>query len=265
MLNLLTLAAACAALFSARPDRAAVEQTIACYSSTAASAEFAAATPAERTSFRHDQLFALTYAITHYSRRADGAAQRTWTDAGLAIATAEERDAASQGSAPLGAAKYWKASFITFDKALLDGLPIGAEPGATMVFPVHTMTALDEISTLFTEATRLNRTYHGCGALRNLGIMYFARPDFFFPGSSDTARRVLTETYSCDQWFSLNVLYYARALRKTGHLTDAITALTWFIGAADTNPGSFGADRLPETREDQATARSLLTRIRREL
>ncbi len=246
----------CAASYERRPDRAAVEEAIRCYHAVDA-AQLAAATPTQRFNHYEALLSTLTYAVTHYNGANNGAAQRAWANHGLSVSTTLDGETALTNP-QRGAAKFWLASFITFDVALRDGLPIAEEPRFVLRYPSNTMGALEHIRSLFMRAAELNRTYLGCGPYRNLGIIHLSRPEFFFPGSADLAVQALRDTYSCDPWFSLNTIYLARALRRAGRAQEAVPLLQDFITAATTEPQRFGASRVIDTLEDVAKARVLL-------
>ena len=243
---------ACETLFAARPDTVALRSATACYSAFT-DAQVGALTPGARLAFRERQLLALTAAITNPVRQPDSEL-RAWINQGLTITAGLMAEFGDGAAAP-----YWRASMITFEKSLADGLPLatGEEPGFRPLPPVNMLGALSEIRALMVQAQRAGRDYHGYGPLRIEGIMNLMLPEIFFPGSAQRALLLLTDAYSAAPWFSMNAVFYAKALAKSGRRPEAVAVLQRLVAAEGDLP-SLGADRVPESQADIVTARRLL-------
>lgn len=246
----------CEALYGARPEASALRGAVACYGAFAADRVSALAADA-RLSFHERQLLALTAAITSRARPSDGEL-RGWINQGLDVSARMMAEFGDGAAAP-----YWRASMITFDKALADGLPLatGEEPGFRAVPPVNMLGAMGAIQELMHRAQRAGRDYHGYGPLRIEGVMQLMLPEVFFPGSAQRAQLLLADAYRGAPRFSMNAVFFAKALAKNGRRPEAIHVLERLIAAGE-DLASLGEDRIPESRADIETARRLLREYR---
>jgi hypothetical protein len=252
----------CRELYSQRPDFNSVMGAYQCYSALIPSLSGPAL---ERAWIMERALKTSSFAIIHHGKTAGSSAQREWIDQSLRwseilSSLAIESENTDQGRLISGISSFWRMSVLTFDAAQKDGLPIdqGEEPGLVLVPPARMMAALPKIKQEMRRAQELAPEYEGYGAKRNEGVMNLVFPERFFPGALRAAVTLLSQVYQAAPRFSMNVIFYAKALKKSKDIGEAKRVLSIFVTEASSNPSLYGSDRLPETLDDLERARKYL-------
>ncbi len=148
----------------------------------------------------------------------------------------------------LNSAPYWKAVFVTFKANLED---------QGRVLPRHILAAIPEIRNLLETARDRDPATHFNGPDRILGILYLSMPGLV-GGDAKKGAALVQKAYLVAPYFTQNALWQAKALLKLKNKVEAAKLLRAML---EPDVLEANADYIPETKDDQAEARKILTKI----
>jgi hypothetical protein len=143
---------------------------------------------------------------------------------------------------------YWQAVYLSFSSQQKD---------SGKVIPTQTLKNLNMIKDLLKNMTIKNPATHRYGPARVLGIMYLQMPAIA-GGSTVTSKEYLEFINLKDPQFTLNKIWLSKLYLKINLQKEAKNLLQSIVNL---KKEEFEKDWIPETLEDQITAKELLKNI----